>query len=81
MQRKIAKVTWMDIAGHSSWRKEEEARGSEPIPITSVGFLIHKTRCKVVLALNYDHGGQVADTLTIPRHNITGIEIIGKSKV
>lgn len=61
-------VEWEDCCSYGRWTDLDVMRTVESSQCVSVGFLIEKTKEKIVLSLNYDaRKGDVSDTIIIPR--------------
>jgi hypothetical protein len=63
----ILEVTWRDAAGEGGWRPAGELTAVDLDTVTSVGYLIHSNRRRLVLLQSRQASGeQGADTLAIP---------------
>lgn len=61
-------VEWDDPATVGRWRDIAQAREETASRCVSVGFLVEKTKKKIVLSLSYDEECRhVSDTIVIPR--------------
>jgi hypothetical protein len=72
MRPKPVEVTWVDTQAKGGWRTPEvERERSETMLATSVGYLLHRDKGRIVLVQSHspetEHGEElVADSLTIP---------------
>ncbi len=74
---KMVKATWIDSAfGRHGWESKKHYANIEPQTCTTVGFLVKRSASKVIIALNTDQHGDVADCMVIPRKNIKKLEYL-----
>ena len=67
-------VIWIDSAYHEAgWELIDEARALTPKRCISVGFLIRKTKKRLVLALSITEG-QAGGLLVIPRCAVLSVK-------
>lgn len=64
---KIVYVQWVDHCSHTEpWTKIEESRRLEPVVVHSVGYVLHETKDRIILASSYNTEDQVSgDTLIL----------------
>ena len=72
-QNKIISVRWDDPCTRSGWVGDERAREYKASEVATVGFQVHRSRQKVVVALSRDDDGSVSDVITIPMSCVKGI--------
>lgn len=65
-ENKIVRVKWVDSCSRSSWVRKEGAREYEPETVETIGFQVHRTRQKIVIALNRDSDSDFSDIIAIP---------------
>lgn len=64
----LVEVRWIDSASETGWRAHEEAK-REPLTCWSAGYLVHRDRKSLVIALNSgceDSRSSFGDAITIP---------------
>ena len=65
MKYPIVKVDWKDIKSDSAWQSVEEAQGSQPIIVQTVGYLlkIDKKEKRMILGHSITENGDVDHTV------------------
>lgn len=70
-------VEWIDSAAPARpWLEQDDARAFDPVVIVSVGFLLRKTKTKVLLMqslVKNDAHGQLGGINAIPRAAVVSI--------
>ena len=75
----IVEIIWEDIGSPSGWIKPgHDSITSDPILITSVGYLIMDTPEYIVYASDVANDGDVNGRTQVPRGNVKRIKIIKK---
>lgn len=78
MKRKIVYLEWQDPTSYDDW-DSLKAIENKTSTIKSVGFLLHKSKQVVTIALNVDDdNGDTSQTLTIPMSIITKFKTLGR---
>ena len=78
---KVMQIAWRDTSGFPGWAdaKDLEGKAYEPDYIQTVGYLLKKTKHKVVIATGYSCWNTYLGLLTIPKCSIIGIiELVRK---
>ena len=63
----VVEVKWRDACSRGGWRDVSHTHHDRPLCVTSVGYLLHKDKRRVTLALSLAANDDVGDTLTVPR--------------
>lgn len=67
-------IKWNDAQTLNETMDISEALKKEPFPRETIGYLLLKTKDKIVLCSTYDHGDQQVDTIHVfPREWVTHI--------
>ena len=80
-QLKLIEVTWRDTSARPGWcdDKDLEEKAYEADYIQTVGYLLKKTKHKVVLTTGHSCWNTYMEILTIPKCSIVGIiELVRK---
>lgn len=77
--RQVFAVNWFDAAGATEWVDESEAADMNPPLCTTVGFILSKTKRKLVIVSTVGHGedGQVGGREVIPAGMVQSIKSLG----
>ena len=74
---RIVHVRWRDSQFHFDQQKRESAANSAVAVFESVGHLVHEDEDRVVIAGDYDPGGEdVRQVLAIPRENVLKVRTL-----
>lgn len=76
---KRVEVTWVDSTMlRFGWQDPEEYQDefSRSYTITTVGYIVHRTKRELVLVMNRSENGQVGDGIAIPTGCILKIRTI-----
>jgi hypothetical protein len=72
---RLVKVTWIDATSSDPWTDLDGVLEYPPHEISSVGYLVSRTKEKIVLAANLDHvSNDVSCCMIIPKGCIKKIE-------
>ena len=80
---KPIEVVWRDSSSRPGWGSEKDVgeKAYEPDHVFTVGYLIKKTKHKLVLTLGSSCWGNYMDILTIPRCSVVTIkELVRKEE-
>ena len=69
----IVEVEWKDANAGGGWRSREEYEKQRPSACRTAGYLLVRNRQHVIIIQSQDNKG-VADSITIPRSEITSIK-------
>ena len=67
MKLKCYEVVWADSCTRDGWDCVESYLDMVPAEVTSIGWLLSKTRQSVTLVQNFSPNGLVSSSITIPR--------------
>lgn len=77
----MVEVEWIDSVASGGWRKIEDYETREPTNCVSVGYLVSKTRERIVLLQNLNpENGDASDSMTIPRACVKKIYYLTRSE-
>lgn len=62
----LVQVTWSDAMGQAGWIRPEDAAELEPVVVHTVGWLVFKSKKKVVLVGSHNDAGDYGDPTVIP---------------
>lgn len=78
----IVEIVWEDIGSPSGWIKPgHDSITTDPVLITSVGYLVMDTPEYIVYASDVAHDGDINGRTQVPRGNVKKIKILRKVKV
>lgn len=61
----LVKVEWIDACHTAGWHEENEF--ARPVPITSVGFIIHDEKAYIMLTMTRDENKRWNNSISIPK--------------
>ncbi len=73
----IVKLSWRDACGSAEWQTEQEACATRLTEAVSVGRVLVVTEELVTVAADWDNGGNVANTTTVPCGWCVSVERLG----
>jgi hypothetical protein len=63
----LVQVHWKDaMSPGSTWQDPDELVDMDPIEIVSVGYMLRRTKSKIVLASSLGNNGAVGECLVVP---------------
>jgi len=75
----IVAVDWLDAQRHMDWTDQADAEALEPPLCTTVGFIVKRTRKKLVLAATIGHGdSDIGEIIVIPSGMVRSVEPLGE---
>ncbi len=72
----IVCVHWLDSYVRDDWQTPSEAKEQVPSHCMTVGFLIIKSKEKVIIASGKSEGGNLSSTWAIPRACVKKIQYL-----
>ena len=78
----IVEIVWEDIGSPSGWIKPgHDSITTDPVLITSVGYLVMDTQEYIVYASDVANDGDINGRTQVPRSNVKKIKVLRKVKV
>lgn len=78
----IVEIVWEDIGSPAGWIKPgHDSITSDPILITSVGYLVMDTPEYIVYASDVANDGDINGRTQVPKGNVKKIKVLRKIKV
>ena len=75
---KVVELKWRDACTMGGWRAAEHYLQHEPMPITTVGYLLKDTKSAVTIVQSQSSDGDFNDCITVPKDWVVGIKVIRK---
>jgi hypothetical protein len=75
MKRKLVLVTWIDTAFEPGWKTSYSTPPTYSVCKTA-GYLIEKSKKKVVISMNINEDGGYGECMIFPRGNVKKIEVL-----
>ena len=76
---KIFAVDWEDAQRHTEWMDAADAANLEPPLCTTVGFIVKRTKTKLVISATIGHGdSDIGEVLVIPAGWVKSVEPLGE---
>ncbi len=75
---KLVEVRWLDTSTWSNWKTKEVAADSELITAVTVGYIILRTKKKLIVASTYvdEEDGKVSEVTAIPAGCIVSVKVL-----
>ena len=73
---KVVEVKWRDACTMGGWRAADHYLNPDPMPVTTVGYLLKDTKSAVTIVQSQSSDGDFNDCITVPKDWVVSIRTI-----